>query len=41
MDSTSELSKLAMQWQELRAQGQSITIEELCADRPELVLKQV
>jgi serine/threonine protein kinase len=36
MTETSYLSELLLRWQDLRRQGQEVTVEELCRDCPEL-----
>ena len=36
MDSEQRLSELLLRWEELRARGQAVSVEELCSDAPEL-----
>jgi tetratricopeptide (TPR) repeat protein len=37
MADTPTINELVLRWQELREQGQNVSAEELCADRPELL----
>src|SRR5262245_39465337 len=36
MSKTAQLDELLLRWQELRQQGQSLSVDQLCSDCPEL-----